>query len=105
MGQASKKKGIWMGGVVTLGYRVEDRALRVIKEHAEVIRAIFSRYLALATVSALKASLDREGIMVPERIDGAGRARGGTPFSRGHLYKILSNSIYAGRLFHKGKTY
>src|SRR5215208_2016762 len=67
---ASKKKGIWMGGVVPLGYRLEAA-----------------------------------GLHVPERVDGAGRRCGGKPFSRGHLYKILSNPIYIGRLSHRGKTY
>jgi site-specific DNA recombinase len=102
---ASKKKGIWMGGVVPLGYRVEHRALHVVEEHAAFVRTIFSRYLALGSVGGLKASLDREGMVVPKRIDGAGRLTGGTPFSRGHLYKMLSNPIYAGRLSHKGNTY
>src|SRR5829696_6572450 len=102
---ASKKKGLWMGGVVPLGYRVESRALHVIEEHAAVVRTIFSRYLTLGAVRAVKASLDRDGIAVPARTDGVGRATGGKPFSRGHLYKILSNPIYAGRLLHKGKTY
>src|SRR5215213_3745296 len=102
---ASKKKGIWMGGVVPLGYRVEQRALHVVEEHAVIVRAIFARYLALGSVGALKASFGREGLHVPERIDGAGRRCGGKPFSRGHLYKILSNPIYIGRLSHKEKTY
>src|SRR5215212_9851865 len=74
---ASKKKGLWMGGVVSLGYRVEGRALHVVEEHAAVVRTIFSRYLALGTVGAVKASLDWDGIAVPERTDGAGRATGG----------------------------
>ncbi|NNM74054.1 recombinase family protein [Enterovirga aerilata] len=99
---ASKKKGIWMGGVVPLGYGVKARALHIVDEHAELIRAIFSRYQQLGSVSALKSSLDRDGIVVPERQDGAGRLTGGKPFSRGHLYKILSNPIYVGRLTHKG---
>src|SRR5215217_543986 len=102
---ASKKKGIWMGGVVPLGYRVEDRALHIFEDHAILIRTIFSRSLALGSVGALKASLDAAGLHVPERIDGAGRRCGGKPFSRGHLYKILANPIYIGRLSHKGKTY
>src|SRR5437870_2830174 len=93
---ASKKKGIWMGGVVPLGYRVEHRALHVVEDHAAVVRTIFSRSLALGAVGALKASLDREGILVPERIDGAGRATGGKPFSRGHLYLMLQNRVYRG---------
>ena len=102
---ASKQKGIWMGGVVPLGYRVESRALHIVEEHAALIRTIFDRYLELGSVSALKRSLDEAGLHVPERIDGAGRRCGGKPFSRGHLYKILSNPIYVGRLSHKGKIH
>lgn len=102
---ASKKKGIWMGGVVPLGYRVENRALHIVEEHAELIRTLFSRYRELGTVSALKGSLDRDGILVPIRTDGAGRLTGGGPFSRGHLYKLLANPIYVGRLTHKGRVH
>src|SRR5918993_969794 len=51
---ASKKKGIWMGGVVPLGYRVEDRALHIVEDHAILIRRLFASYLELGSVSALK---------------------------------------------------
>ena len=102
---ASKKKGIWMGGVVPLGYRVENRALHIFEDHAILIRRLFASYLELGSVSALKCRLDAAGLHVPERVDGAGRRCGGKPFSRGHLYKILSNPIYIGQLSHKGKTY
>src|SRR5215204_2387513 len=102
---ASKKKGIWMGGVVPLGYGVENRALHIVEDHAILIRRLFASYLELGSVSALKCRLDAAGLHIPERIDGAGRRCGGKPFSRGHLYKILSNPIYIGRLSHKGKTY
>ena len=102
---ASKKKGIWMGGVVPLGYRVENRALHIVEDHAILIRRLFASYLELGSVSALKCRLDAAGLHVPERIDGAGRRCGGKPFSRGHLYKILANPIYIGQLSHKGKTY
>ena len=102
---ASKKKGIWMGGVVPLGYRVENRGLHIFDDHASLIRRLFASYLELGSVSALKCRLDAAGLHVPERIDGGGRRCGGKPFSRGHLYKILSNPIYIGQLSHKGKTY
>jgi site-specific DNA recombinase len=102
---ASKKKGIWMGGVVPLGYRVENRALHIVEDHAILIRRLLTTYLELGAVSGLKCQLDAGGLHVPERVDGAGRPCGGNPFSRGHLYKILSNPIYVGRLSHKGKTY
>ena len=102
---ASKRKGIWMGGVVPLGYRVEARALHVVEEQAEIVRAIFARYRALGTVGALQAELETSGISVPERRDGKGKPVGGGAFARGHLYKILANPIYVGRLSHRGRVH
>ncbi|MBV9076988.1 MAG: recombinase family protein [Methylobacteriaceae bacterium] len=102
---ASKRKGIWMGGVVPLGYRVESRALHVVEAHAEIVRCLFARYLELGTVSRLKAWLDHARITIPERRDGAGRPTGGKPFSRGHLYRLLANPIYVGRLAHKDQVH
>ena len=102
---ASKKKGMWMGGVVPLGYRVEDRALHIVEEHAEIVRTLYKRYLANGSVVNLKQALDAEDIRVPGRIDGAGKATGGGRFSRGHLYKILSNPIYIGQIAHKGRIH
>jgi site-specific DNA recombinase len=102
---ASKQKGIWMGGVVPLGYRAEKRALHIVEKHATLIRTIFTSYLEFGSVSTLKRQLNDARLHVPQRTDGAGRCCGGKPFSRGHLYKILSNPIYAGRLSHKGKSY
>ncbi len=101
---ASKKKGMWMGGVVPLGYRVEDRALHVVEDHAETVRSLFRRYLEAGTVVRLKEQLDAESFRIPIRIDGAGRSTGGGLFSRGHIYRILSNPIYVGRIAHKGQV-
>jgi len=69
---ASKKKGLWMGGVVPLGYRGENRALHVVEEHAALVRQIFRRYLELGAVVPLKVALDREDLRLPERIGGTG---------------------------------
>ena len=102
---ASKRKGIWMGGVVPLGYRVENRALHVVEEHAAFVRDLFRRYLEIGSVVRLKAILDRENARSPLRTDGAGKTIGGRLISRGHLYKILSNPIYLGRLTHKGQAH
>jgi site-specific DNA recombinase len=90
---ASKRKGMWMGGVVPLGYRVEDRALHIVEDHAEIVRSLFRRYLETGSVVRLKQQFDAEGLRLPVRIDGAGRSTGGGFFSRGHIYKILSNPI------------
>ena len=102
---ASKKKGIWMGGVVPLGYRVENRALHVVEEHAAFIRDLFRRYLEIGSVVRAKAILDQEKVRLPTRTDRTGKTTGGGLISRGHLYKILSNPIYLGRLTHRGQVY
>ena len=83
-----------MGGVVPLGYRVEDRALHIVEDHAEIVRSLFRRYLDACSVVRLKWQLDAEGFRLPVRIDGAGRPTGGGPVSRGHIYKILLDPIY-----------
>ena len=99
---ASKKKGIWMGGVVPLGYRVEGRALHIVEDHAELVRGLFKRYLDVGSVARLKERLDAEDVRLPIRLDGKGRSTGGGLFSRGHIYKIFSNPIYIGQIAHKG---
>jgi site-specific DNA recombinase len=99
---ASKKKGMWMGGVVPLGYRVEARALHIVEDHAELVRALFRRYLDAGSVARLKPVLDAASIRLPVRVDLKGRSTGGGSFSRGHIYKIFSNPIYIGRIAHKG---
>ena len=102
---ASKKRGIWMGGVVPLGYRVQDRALRIVEEHAVLVRDLFRRYLEVGTVVCLQAVLNAANVRLPVRIDGKGKTSGGGLISRGHLYKILSNPIYVGRLSHKKQVH
>jgi site-specific DNA recombinase len=102
---ASKRKGIWMGGVVPLGYRVENRALHVVEEHAAFIRDLYRCYLEIGSVVRLKALLDQEDARLPFRADATGKTTGGGLISRGHLHKILSNPIYLGRLTHKGQVH
>ena len=102
---ASKRKGMWMGGVVPLGYRVENRALHVVEEHAVFVRDLFRRYLEIGSVVRVKAVLDQENVRLPIRTDGNGKTTGGGPISRGHLYKVLSNPLYLGRLTHKGQVH
>ena len=102
---ASKKRGIWMGGAVPFGYRVENRALHIVEEHAEFVRDLFKRYLKLGSVVRLKTVLDAENVRLPVRIVGTGKTTGGGLISRGHIYWILSNPIYVGRLRHKGQIH
>lgn len=102
---ASKKKGLWMGGVVPLGYRVHERALIPHEEHADLVRMLYTSYTACSSVYELKKQLDTKGVRLPIRTDGKGRRTGGGLFSRGHLYKILSNPVYLGEIVHKGQRY
>jgi DNA invertase Pin-like site-specific DNA recombinase len=98
---ASKKKGIWMGGAVPIGYRAENRALHIVEEQADFVRDLFRRYLEVGSAVRLKSVLDAQDVRLPIRTVGTGRATGGGLISQGHIYHILSNPIYAGRLRHK----
>jgi site-specific DNA recombinase len=98
---ASKRKGMWMGGAIPLGYDVEDKALVVSPTEATAIRTIFAEYLALGSVRQLRARLDALGIVSKQRTNRFGRVSGGTTFSRGALYNILRNPIYIGKVRHK----
>jgi DNA invertase Pin-like site-specific DNA recombinase len=102
---ASKKKGMWMGGVAALGYRVQDRKLVVIDSEAEIVRSIFRRYAELGSVRLLKAELDARGINSKSWTSTAGRVIGGKPFSRGALYLMLRNRSYRGEILHKGQSH
>ncbi len=102
---ASKRKGMWMGGMPPLGYDLKDRKLLVNEREAACVREIYRRYLKLGCVSKLKADLDRRGIRSKRRRSQTGRNSGGAPYSRGALYKILQNRIYLGEIHHLGQIF
>ena len=102
---ASKKKGMWMGGVPPLGYRVEDHKLVVIDSEAEIVRSIFRRYAELGSVRLLKNNLDARGINSKAWTSASGRRIGGKPFSRGALYLILQNRTYLGEIVHNRQSH
>ena len=102
---ASKRKGMWMGGNVPLGYDAQDRKLVANASEAETIRHIFRRYSELGSVSALQLELDRDGIVSKRRKDASGRCTGGKAIARGALYLMLQNRVYRGEIVHKGESY
>jgi DNA invertase Pin-like site-specific DNA recombinase len=102
---ASKRKGLWMGGIPPLGYRVQDGKLLVIEREAENVRAIFRCYAALGSVRLLKDELEARGIKSKSWTTASGRPIGGKPFSRGALYLILQNRLYRGEILHKGQSH
>src|SRR3974390_1914141 len=99
---ASKKKGMWMGGNVPLGYDARERTLVINPAEAETVRRIFALYLELGCVRRVKEEADRLGLRTKCTKTRSGTARGGRPFSRGHIYGLLANPIYTGRIAHKG---
>jgi site-specific DNA recombinase len=102
---ASKRKGMWMGGVVPLGYEVCDRRIVIEEPEAEIVRYIFRRYHELGCVRLLKEDLDRRGVVSKRRTSKTGIGSGGHLFSRGALYALLSNPIYIGEVRHKNLHY
>jgi site-specific DNA recombinase len=102
---ASKKKGMWMGGNVPLGYDANERTLVLNPAEAETVRRIFDLYRELGCVRRVKQEADRLGLRTKCNMTADGTKRGGRPFSRGHLYGLLANPIYTGQIAHKGELY
>lgn len=102
---ASKRKGLWMGGVAPIGYRGLNRTLEIEPDGAALVRFIYERYLALRCVHRLKQELDAQGIVSPKRVSMAGRSSGEAAFSRGQLYRILSHPVYLGQIVHREHVY
>jgi len=88
---ASKRRGLWTGGVVPLGYRAENRQLMINAAEAEIVQNIFKRFVTLRSISKVLRELDAGGI----------RQRSGRPFGKVVLHKILRNRTYRGLTAHK----
>ena len=101
----SKARGMWMGGTPPVGYRPDGRSLAIVDEDAAIVRQIFSRYAELGNVRLLAQELAENGVRSPSRNAATGRAFGGQSFSRGHLYRILSNTTYIARIDHGGRSH
>ena len=92
---ASRKRGMWMGGYVPLGYDVRDRKLLVNDAEAASVRRIFERFVELGSATVLARELRRDGF----------RNKQGTLIDKGYLYRLLNNRVYCGEAVHKGKAY
>ncbi len=102
---ASKRRGIWVGGIVPLGYEARERKLVAREDEARTVRLIFERYLAIRSLPALQRELRERGIVTRRRILSSGRIVGGVPLTNGPLAHILRNRVYVGELNHKGASY
>jgi DNA invertase Pin-like site-specific DNA recombinase len=100
---ASKRRGLWVGGMVPLGYVSQDKKLVIEEEEAERVRTIFRRYLELGSIGLLLADLRERGIVTKIRHLSDGRVVGGISFTRGPLAYLLCNRFYIGEVVFKGE--
>ena len=98
---ASRRKGMWMGGNVPLGYRVEARKLVVVESEAELVRRIFARFAALGSALKVARELNAAGETTKRRPHN-GVLRGGRAWTKGDIYNVLANRVYLGQAVHKG---
>jgi site-specific DNA recombinase len=101
---ASKRKGLWVGGMAPLGYDTKDRKISVNEAEAERVRTIFQKYLKLGSLNLLMANLRQDGIVTKVRKLKTGKTIGGIPFTRGPLAHLLRNSFYIGEVRFKGEV-
>lgn len=102
---ASKRKGLWMGGLPPLGYANRLKKLEIVPEEAETVRYIFRRYLELGTVGLLLQDLDQQIIKTKARVFSDGRSYGGVRFGKGALVYLLKNRCYIGEIFHRNEIH
>jgi site-specific DNA recombinase len=100
---ASKRKGLWVGGNLPLGYKMNDGKIAIVEEDAALVRSIFRRYLELGSVNELLRDLRERNIRTKSRLLSTGATRGGIPFGRGALYYLLSNHFYIGEVKYKNE--
>ena len=106
---ASKKKGLWMGGLAPLGYDPHPdpnrRELVVNAAKAETVNQLFTLYLEHGCLNATANAAEEAGLRSKHRVFDNGRTQGGTVFSRGQIHRILTNPVYRGLIRHKDKTW
>lgn len=102
---ASKRKGIWVGGPIPLGYRSIGKKLEIVPEEAALVRKIFSDYLRLGSIGALSASLEREGVKPKPRLLVSGKRVAATYFMVGPLAHLLKNRFFIGEVVYRGETF
>lgn len=102
---ASKRKGLWMGGNVPLGYQADGRTLKIDVDEAATIRTLYDLYLEHPAIRQVKGQAEDLGLRSRRRERSGGSTSGGNTFDRGHIHHILSNPIYAGRIRHKRQVF
>ncbi|AML51911.1 recombinase family protein [Falsihalocynthiibacter arcticus] len=102
---ASKRRGLWMGGNVPLGYDPDGRTLIIKESEAKTVRVLYDLYREHGNIRLVKERADGLNLRSKQTVTAAGVTRGGTAFDRGHIHHILTNPIYAGRIRHHKNIY
>jgi len=102
---ASKRKGMWMGGIPPLGYDVENRRLVPNPKEAKLIKQIFQRFVELGSSTMLVKELKLEGVTSKAWTTQDGKVRDGKPIDKSLIYKLLNNRTYLGELRHREQWY
>jgi DNA invertase Pin-like site-specific DNA recombinase len=102
---ASKRKGLWVGGPVPLGYLTDGKKLVVMPTEAKIVRTIFALYLEIGSIAALAEALECKGIRTKVRPLSNGESRGGIPFGVGALAHLLRNRFYVGEIDYRGEIH
>src|SRR6516162_9879227 len=102
---ASKRKGLWVGGPIPLGYATTNKKLIVVPEEAETVRTMFRLYLECGSLGALAEELARRKIMSKRKMFAGGRTRGGGPYTVGALAHFLKNRFYIAEVVYRGETH
>jgi len=102
---ASKRKGLWVGGPVPLGYTTEDKKLVVASAEAKIVRLIFALYLEADSIASLAEVLEHKKIRTKIRPLSGGKTRGGGPFGVGALAHLLRNRFYVGEIDYRGEIH
>src|ERR1700694_1484128 len=100
---ASKRKGLWVGGPLPLGYEMKNGKIAIVEDEAERVRLIYRRYLQLGGVNALVRDLKDKDIRTKIRLRATGVTHGGILFERGSLFYLLRNRFYIGEVKYKGE--
>ena len=102
---ASKRKGMWMGGPVPLGYDICDKKLVINEAEATTVRHIFERYLVHGSLVDAADALAADAVIGKHRTMTSGKVVGGQPFHRGGLAHLLRNPLYVGKVRHRDAVY
>lgn len=103
--EASKKKGLWMGGNPPMGYAVDDRKLVMLKDEVAFVKRCFEGYLNTPSLLTLARIFDEEGFRTKSWTSQKGKVLGNKKLSPNYIYRIINNPAYLGQISHKGTLY